>query len=118
MSAPGAVSRRGALAAASAVAATVFCCLPFAAGVLGAGVAAIGARVAPARPYLAVVSLGFLGYAFYQAYRPRREQCEGENCNARATKRYQRATVWIVALVVVLLLTFTWWASWLIYWTL
>ena len=118
MSTPGAVSQRGALAAASAVAATVFCCLPFAAGVLGAGVAAIGARVAPARPYLAVVSLGFLGYAFYQAYRPRRDRCEGENCGTRTTDRLQRAMVWLVAVMVTALLTFTWWASWLIYWTL
>lgn len=115
--ASGALSRRGALAAASAVAVTVFCCLPFAAGIVGAGVAALGARLAPARPYLAVVSVGCLGYAFYQAYR-RRAHCEGENCNAKTAGRFQRATVWLVALVVVLLLTFTWWASWLIYWTL
>jgi hypothetical protein len=60
----------GALGAAGTVAATIFCCLPFATGLIGAGVAAFGARFAPFQPYLAGLSLASLGYAFYQAYRP------------------------------------------------
>ncbi|MGH9330432.1 MAG: mercuric transporter MerT family protein, partial [Vicinamibacterales bacterium] len=62
-------SEAGALTSAGTVAATIFCCLPFASGVLGAGLAAAGARFAPFRSYLAALSVTFLGYAFYQAYR-------------------------------------------------
>jgi hypothetical protein len=52
------------LGAAGTVAATIFCCLPFATGLIGAGVAAFVARFAPFQPYLAGLSLASLGYAF------------------------------------------------------
>ena len=42
----------GAIASAGTVAATIFCCLPFATGLIGAGVAAFGSRIAPFQPYL------------------------------------------------------------------
>ena len=112
------LSQGGALAAASTAAATIFCCLPFAAGVVGAGVAAFGARLAPLRPYLTGVSLALLALAFFQAYRPGAASCRGEECDAGRPRRYLRATVWVVGILVALLLTSTWWASWLIYWTL
>jgi hypothetical protein len=38
--------------------------LPFATGLIGAGVAAFVARFAPFQPYLAGLSLASLGYAF------------------------------------------------------
>jgi hypothetical protein len=57
----------GALGTAGTVAATIFCCLPFATGVIGSGAAALGARFAPFQPYLTALSLASLGYAFYQA---------------------------------------------------
>ena len=66
-------SQVGALTTSGTVAATIFCCLPFATGLIGAGVAAFGARFAPFRPYLVALSVAMLGYAFYQAYRP---QCQ------------------------------------------
>ena len=69
-------SEIGALSAAGTVAATILCCVPFATGLLGAALAAFGARVAPFQPYLTAASLGLLGYAFYQAYR-RDPACPG-----------------------------------------
>jgi len=60
----------GAITSAGTVAATIFCCLPFATGLIGAGVAAFGTRIAPLQPYLIGLSLASLAYSFYEAYRP------------------------------------------------
>jgi mercuric ion transport protein len=108
----------GALGAAGTVAATIFCCLPFATGVIGAGVAAFGARFAPFQPYLAALSLASLGYAFYQAYRQGATVCVGDRCDTPSSLRYRRFALWIMAVIVVLLLTASWWADSVIYWTL
>ena len=108
----------GALGAAGTVAATIFCCLPFATGILGAGVAAFGARFAPFQSYLAGLSLAFLGYAFYQAYRPGTSPCAGERCDVPSSLRNRRLAAWLAAVGVALLLTAPWWANWVIYWTL
>jgi mercuric ion transport protein len=107
-----------ALGAAGTVAATIFCCLPFATGIIGAGVAAFGARFAPFQPYLTAASLASLGFAFYQAYRPGAVVCVGERCDVPSSLRYRRLTVWIMAVIVALLLTASLWADWVIYWTL
>jgi mercuric ion transport protein len=108
----------GSLGAAGTVAATVFCCLPFATGIIGAGVAAFGARFAPFQPYLAGLSVATLGYAFHAAYQPDAVVCVGDRCDVPSSRRYRRFTVWIMAVAVVLLLTASWWAEWVIYWTL
>jgi mercuric ion transport protein len=108
----------GALGTAGTVAATIFCCLPFATGVIGSGVAALGARFAPFQPYLTALSLASLGYAFYQAYRPGAVVCVGDRCDTPSSLRYRRLTVWMMAIIVVLLLTASRWAEWVIYWTL
>ena len=108
----------GALTSAGSVAATIFCCMPFATGIIGAGVAAFGARFAPMQPYLATFSIGLLGYAFYQAYRPDAVVCVGEKCVVPTALRYRRLALWVVAVGVALLLTAPWWANWVIYWTL
>ena len=110
------LSSAGALTTAGTVAATIFCCLPFATGVIGAGVAAFGARFAPMQPYLATLSVALLGYAFYQDYRRDTAVCVGESCNVFA--RYRRLGLWLLAVGVALLLTVSWWANWVIYWTL
>ncbi len=103
---------------AGTVAATIFCCLPLATGIIGAGVAALGARFAPLQPYLATISVACLGYAFYQAYRPGALVCVGDRCDVSPAIRYRRLFLWVVTVGVVLLLTAPWWAAWVIYWTL
>ncbi len=108
----------GALGAAGTVAASIFCCLPFATGIVGAGLAAFGARFVPFQPYLAALSVGSLGYAFYQAYRPGAVVCVGESCDVSTSLRYRRLTLWFMTVIVALLLTSSWWANWVIYWTL
>jgi len=110
-------SEIGALSTAGTVAATILCCVPFATGLLGAALAAFGARVAPFQPYLTAASLGLLGYAFYQAYR-RDPACPAGACDRPSSLRRRRIVLWIVSAVVVALLTAEWWANWVIYWSL
>lgn len=117
MSAASRWSEIGALTTAGTVAATILCCLPFATGVIGASLAAIGARFAPYQPYLAALSLALLGYAFAQTYR-RAPACAANGCDAEAVARRRKVVIWIIAAGVVALLTAQWWANWAIYWTL
>jgi hypothetical protein len=112
------LSEVGALSTAGTVAATIFCCLPFATGIVGASVAAYGARFAPLQPYLAAVSVGFLAYSFYQAYRPAAVACVPESCEVPRSLRSRRIALWLVTVLVALLLTAPWWANWVIYWSL
>jgi hypothetical protein len=44
--------------------------------------------------------------------------CIGERCEVPSSRRYSRLTVWVMAVMVVLLLTASWWADSVIYWTL
>ena len=106
-----------ALTSAGTVAATILCCVPFATGILGASVAAVGARFVPVQPYLIAVSLGLLAYSFFLAYR-RDATCAVDGCELPASVHRRRVTVWLVTAVVLGFLTANWWASWLIYWTL
>ena len=86
------------------------CCLgPLAILALGAGGAWAGQLAAMEiyRPLFSVASFLFLGLAFYRVYRKRRmEACaSGESCGSRG-KRKERIAVWLVATLVVLLLSF------------
>lgn len=111
------LAQAGALSVAGTVATTILCCLPFATGVAGATLAAVGARFEPLRPYLSAISVGLLGYAFYATY-SRNAACASGSCRAAAPRRARRVVVWVVAALVALLLTVSWWANWVIYWTL
>ena len=117
MNAPSRWSEVGALTSAGTVAATILCCLPFATGIIGATVAAVGARFVPFRPYLIASSVGLLTYSFYQGYR-RDGTCAAGGCDVPMAVRRRRITLWFVSVVVVAFLTMNWWASWLIYWSL
>ena len=108
----------GAVTSAGTVAAGILCCLPFATGVLGATVAAVGARFEPWRPYLTATSVGLLAYAFYLSYRRTATACETGTCHPVPVARARRLVVWLVAVVVIVLLTAPLWTSWVIYWTL
>jgi len=107
----------GALTTAGTVAATIFCCLPFATGVVGAVLAAFGARLMPLQPLFIGLSLSSLGYSFYQAYRPG-ATCSAETCDVPTALRRRRRVLWAVTLAVVVMLTANWWANWVIYWSL
>ena len=106
----------GALLPAVGFSLTWFCCLPIAAGVLGVGLAGMGAKLMSLRPVFTSLSVVCLGVAFYQAYRP--QPCGEESCSTSTTRRGQRFLVWFMAAIIATLLTIQYWSSWLIYWTL
>src|SRR5437867_12138707 len=82
-------SEVGALTTAGTVAATILCCLPFATGIIGASVAAVGARFVPFQPYLIGVSVVLLAYSFYQAYR-RDATCSADGCGLPTSAHRRR----------------------------
>lgn len=96
----------------TAVGASLCCILPVAVAFLGVGSAAVGARLEPFRPWLAAVTLAFLGYAFYRAYRPI-ECAEGEACAISASRRGHRVALWIVSALALVLMAFPYYSSWL-----
>ena len=107
----------GALTTAGTVAATIFCCLPFATGVIGAAVAAFGARLMPLQPLFIGLSLASLAFSFYQAYQPG-ATCSGDTCDLPRALRRRRLVLWVVTFAVLAMLTANWWANWVIYWSL
>lgn len=60
----------------------------------------------PYSPYLTGLTVLFLGAAFYNLYLRRRACAPGESCATDRVIRNQRIMFWLVALPVVVLLTF------------
>lgn len=97
----------------TAFGASLCCVLPVAVALLGVGSAALGAKLEPFRPWLAGLTVLLLGLAFYRAYRP--VECEpGDECKVPASRRKHRIALWTVAIVAVMLLSFPYYASWLL----
>ena len=117
------LSAGGAVASAAGAGLSWICCLPFVLGGLGVGSAAFATATAPVRPYLLLVSLGLLGLAFYQAYRPATNppatpsSGSGASVDDCASPR-RRLLVWLAAGLIALLVTVPYWLNWVIYWTL
>ncbi len=87
----------------SAIAASVCCLGPLLLAVLGLGGGALLVKFGPYRPFFAVLTVLFLGAAFYLAYRrPPRGDCEADSACARPGVR-RRAGLWIATTVVIVL---------------
>jgi hypothetical protein len=84
-------------ALASAVAASS-CCLPLLPFVAAAGLAGSTAWFTTVRPYLLVVSILFIGLAFFQSHR-------AKQCNCRPSK-LSTAVLWISAVIVAVMIFF------------
>ena len=107
----------GAALPASCVALAWFCCLPLALGGFGLGVAALGAALAPLRPWFSCAALLLLAGAFYYGYRKR--ACRpGEACEVASNRVRQQLVLWTIAALTLAMLTVDRWASWVIYWLL
>jgi|HubBroStandDraft_1064217.scaffolds.fasta_scaffold711308_1 hypothetical protein len=102
----------GALAAALAYSLTSVCCLPFALGVGGAVLAAASGFLGPLQPYFAGCALLLVAYALWRAYRPR-QQCALATACPPASRR-KPLGLWLLAAIVVVLLTMTYWLGWLL----
>ena len=105
----------GAGAVLAAAAASVCCVLPVTVALAGVGSAAFGSLFEPYRPLMIGLTLLFLGFAFYRAYRSQASECApGESCAVSQNHLRQRLLLWIVAVVAMLLLTFPYYIGWIL----
>lgn len=99
----------------AAVGASVCCVLPVVVALAGVGSAAAGALFEPYRPYFIGATILLLGFAFYQAYRPRATECTpGGRCAVPENLRRQRLLLWIVAIEGLLLLALPYYIGWIL----
>src|SRR5438445_2487865 len=105
------LARAGMAASVAAAVGASLCCIgPVAAAMFGVTSLATLVKYEPLRPYLAIITLGFLGAAFYATYRRRpAEQCAaGSVCETRPVNRVM---LWIATLIAVAALTFPTWSG-------
>lgn len=103
----------------AAVGASVCCIGPVVAAMFGVTSLAALVKYEPLRPLFAVVTIGFLGVAFYMTYRRRpAEECAPDSvCATRGAERvnrFNRIMLWIAAAVAVVVLTFPTWSGWIL----
>ncbi len=103
-------------AALAAVGASLCCVGPFVLLMLGVGGAWIGNLTAlePYRPIFIGVTLLFLGLAFRKLYLLPQVCTPGTPCAAPINRRNQRIVFWVVTLLLITLLTFPWYAPWIL----
>lgn len=102
--------------AVAAITASVCCVGPLVLLMLGVGGAWISNLTAlePLRPIFIGVTLVFLGFAFRKLYLVPPACAPGTACVAPGNLRKQRALFWVLAIFVLALLTFPWYAQYLI----
>jgi mercuric ion transport protein len=95
-------------AVSSALAASICCFGPLLLALLGLGGGALLLKFEPYRPVFLWSALLFLGVGFYLAYRRLdTEACEpGSSCSSPPSRRKQRITLWIVAIIVAIAAAF------------
>jgi len=95
-------------AAIAAIGASLCCIGPLVLLALGIGGAWISYLTAlePYRPLFIGITLLFLGLAFLKLYLVPQQCAPGDACAVAATRRNQRAIFWVVAVLLVALLTF------------
>ncbi len=93
-----------------AVAASICCVGPLFLLALGVGGAWVSSLTVlePYRPFLILITLSFLGYAFYRVYRKsEEEECEdGSYCANPKSDRINKISLWIVMVLVLGLIAF------------
>jgi mercuric ion transport protein len=96
-----------------AVTASLCCILPLVAAVIGFTGFAASQFFEHWRPYFLAVTLTLLAAGFYLAYRRPREACEfGSLCERTPIGRWNRAALWLVAVLVVVLAAFPYYSGW------
>ena len=93
----------------TAIAASACCVVPLI--LLGLGVGGAWASslrfLEPVRPFFITLTLGFLGFAFYRAYRAPADACSTDgHCATTRPPRAARATLWIITPLILGLLAF------------
>ena len=103
----------------ASVGASICCIGPVVAALFGLTSLAALAKYEPLRPVFGVVTLVFLGIAFYMTYRrqPVVECAPDSVCATPAIGRLQRINrimLWIAAAVAAIVLTFPTWSGWIL----
>jgi mercuric ion transport protein len=114
------LARAGMAAAVVAAFGASICCIgPILAATFGITSLAALIRYEPLRPMLAGVTVVFLAGAFVLSYRKRADAacppgslCETHSRNS--VQRVNRTVLWITAIVVLAVLTFPMWSSWIL----
>lgn len=91
-----------------------FCCVaPLVLVSLGLGGAWLATltQLEPLRPAFIALTLGLLAFAWHQLYRRAAVCIPGQACGEAAVLQRQRAVFWWVAIPLMLLLAFPWYAS-------
>jgi mercuric ion transport protein len=103
----------GAVAVASAIAASICCLGPLVLALLGLGGGALLLKFEPYRPHLLGATALFLGAAIYLTYRrPPPDECApGSACARPSSRRGQKIALWIVTGIVVLAAAFPYFAG-------
>jgi copper chaperone CopZ len=84
----------------AAIVASVCCIGPVVLAGLGVGAVAAAQSFGPYRPLFLAITVVFLGFGFYFAYRrPRQATCEGEVCETPQIGRWGRPLLWIATVV-------------------
>jgi len=84
------------------------CCIfPVAFSFLGAGGLALAMDLMQYRPYFIALTVVFLAAGFYFAYRPENLECApGSDCATPKSRRLQRVSLWVVAILTLALIAF------------
>src|SRR5262245_26620132 len=108
MKSSGAVTTTGSLISAILSFLPLSCCVfPVAFSFLGAGGLAFAMSLMPYRSYFVALTLLFLGAGFYLAYRPEKVECApGAVCGSPRSRKLQRASLWLVTVLTLILLAF------------
>lgn len=97
----------------AAIGASLCCVAPLVLVSLGLGGAWLSTltQLEPYRPIFVVLTLGLLSFAWVKLYRQPAVCAPGRACADGAVQRRQRFIFWSVAALLLLLLTFPWYAS-------
>ncbi len=99
----------------AAVGASLCCIVPVTVVLLGVGSAALGAQLEPIRPFFLALTLFLVGIAFYQVYKPNKEDCEpGQSDAGPEGRRRQRIIVWVAAVLAAVVAAFPYYMGWII----
>ena len=94
------------------------CCITPVLAIFGglSGIASTFSFLEPLRPYFIVFTAIILGYAFYNAYKPKKKNeiecaCDDENVETKKSFINSKSFLWIVTVIAVVLITFPYYSQ-------